>query len=191
MLQRTSFAVLISLSFLFASCNSNQEKKSENTTENKSPSADFSQMEKKLEQDSLNIELRTAVAAQYYASGQLEKAANHFLRVINQDKKNLPALTNLGNIYYDSHQDDKAIEYYERAVEIDSMNIDMRCDLATCYSNINLLKRSIKILKDNIKINPLHAKSHHNLAVILKRNNENAEADKEMKIYESLISEKK
>ena len=63
-----------------------------------------------------------------------------------------------------------ALRSFEKALELDPKNIDMRCDLATCYMNINKLKKSIKLLKENIAMNPKHEKSHHNLSVILKQN---------------------
>ncbi|MEI6489016.1 MAG: tetratricopeptide repeat protein [Bacteroidota bacterium] len=191
---------LCAASLTLFSCNRTEEKKADAPTEQSTmaPQAaqapenkDLIMFEKKFEADSSNFELRAMLAANYYTAGQLQKAEYHFLKVYEHDNKNMVALANLGNIYYDSKQDDKAIGFYEKALELDPKNIDMRCDLATCYMNINKLKKSIKLLKENIAMNPKHEKSHHNLSVILKQNGDLKEADDEMKIYESLKTNKK
>lgn len=149
---------------------------------------DLDMMEKDLSSDSLNNELRTLLATNYYSKGELDKAAYHFLKVYKQSEKDFVALSNLGNIYYDNHQDAKAIEFYEKALLVEPQNINLRCDLATCYSNTGNYDRAIQILKENIKINARHEKSHHNLSVILLKNGDSAGSEKEKKIYEELMA---
>lgn len=190
--------LLFAVSFVF-SCNTNQEEKNDNLpkqasstlAEMQKPSVDFSVLEKKLELDPQNIELRISLASNYYAAKELDKAEYHFLKVYALDKKNIPALNSLGNIYYDSQENDKAIEFYEKTLEIDKMNINVRCDLAVCYSRINKIKKAVAILKENIKIDSRHEKSHYNLSVLLKRIGKLKEADEEMKIYNTLTSSTK
>ncbi len=190
--------ILITVSFLF-SCSSKHEKENNRGSvekrsilaEVKSPLDDFIELEQKLRKDSLNIELRTLLASNYYVSKELDKAAYHFLIIYELDHKNLAALSNLGNIYYDSQEDDKAIEFYEKSLEIDSKNVNLRCDLAVCYSRINRLKKAIQILKENIKIDERHEKSHYNLSVLQKLEGNFEESDQEMKIYNTLISSSK
>ncbi|MBK6839092.1 MAG: tetratricopeptide repeat protein [Bacteroidetes bacterium] len=75
---------------------------------------------------------------------------------------------------------------YEKALAIDPGNLNIKCDLATCYSNVNKYKRAISLLEENIKMDPLHAKSHHNLAVILKKSGDEKNADKAMQKYNEL-----
>lgn len=199
MLNKFSFCFLCAVSFTLPSCNSNGEKQRDTSVTQtippsavtQTPSSDLALLEKKFQQDSQNVELRNMLAANYYAAGMLEKAAYHFTKVYERDNINLIALSNLGNIYYDVQQNDKAIEFYEKALALDSENIDMRCDLATCYGRINRVKKAIQILKENIKMNADHVKSHHNLSVWLKQNGDIKEADAEMKIYQTLNSEKR
>jgi len=196
MLHKFSFGLLSVAVFTFISCNTNEEKKNDNSfVQTKSinegiqmPSNDFSFLEERVGKDSLNIEIRTMLASKYYSAGELEKANYHFLRIYELDNKNFTALSNLGNIYYDTQQDDKAIQYYEKALEIDPDNINMRCDLATCYSRINKLKKAIEILNENIKMDYNHLQSHYNLSVILKLSGRVKEADEEMKIYQKISS---
>ncbi len=187
-------------SFTFFSCNRSEDKKDDKASttpdylkqpDQKPLPPELVMAEKKFEADTTNYDARMALAAACYNAGALDKAIFHFTKVYEHDNKNLIALTNLGNVYYDVKQDDKAIDYYEKALELDPKNIDMRCDLATCYMNINKLKKAIKLLKENIEINPKHEKSHHNLAVILKQNGDLKESEDEMKIYESLKTNKK
>lgn len=194
MLNKFSLGVLCAISFSFLSCNRNDEKKNEIlsdpavtvTATLMPPSNDQLMLEKKLEQDSTNLGLRTTLATSYYSAGTLEKAAYHFMKVYENDNKNLIALSNLGNIFYDSQQDDKAIQFYEKALEIDPKNINMKCDLATCYSRINKLKKAIQILRENIEMDKNHAQSHYNLSVIQGKRGDEQEAKAEMEIYNNL-----
>lgn len=196
MLKKKSFGLLYAIGFTFISCAPENKKdnpiiQSTNTgIESHAPSDEFTLLEKKLEQDSLNTELRELLATKYYAGGVLDKAAYHFLNIYQHDNKNLIALSNLGNIYYDSQQNDQAIAFYNGALEIDVKNIDMRCDLATCYSRINKNKKAIQLLRENIQTNADHGKSHYNLSVILKQTGNTKEAESEMNIYKNLTSQK-
>lgn len=198
MLNKFTFTILGAISFIIFSCNRIEEKKNDklsgqtNSTnaETLTPSDDFTLLEKKLEQDSLNIEIRTTLAAGYYSAKQLNKAAYHFLKIYERDKNNLNALSNLGNIYYDNKQEDKAIQFYEKALTIAPENINMKCDLAVSYFGINKLKKAIQMLKENIKMDYNHAQSHYNLSVILNQSGQINEADEEMKIYKTLTAGK-
>ena len=143
MLRRITFGVLVALTFSLLSCHSKKENRNDAVAVEKPADADFAMMENNLANDSLNLQLRSVLAAKYYAAGQLDKAVYHYLKIYDQDNKNINALNNLGNIYYDSRQDDKAIEFYEKGLAIDSADIDVRCDLATCYSNINKMKTHV------------------------------------------------
>lgn len=186
MLKRMALIVVSVAGLITCSCNSLPEKNPDGPAVNTSAGDEFSVMEAKLLQDSLNVELRTMLAVRYYSAAQLSKAAVHFLEVYKQDSLNLVAIGNLGNIYYDSQQDEKAIEFYEKALAIDPGNLNIKCDLATCYSNVNKYKRAISLLEENIKMDPLHAKSHHNLAVILKKSGDEKNANKAMQKYNEL-----
>ena len=114
------FIGIIFISFsVFAGCKSEQERKVPDTPAVDQPLNDFALLEEELSKDTSNVEMRTMLATRYYSSGDLIKAAYHFLKIYNQDPKNYVALSNLGNIYYDSQQDIKAIEFYEKALAID------------------------------------------------------------------------
>lgn len=189
MFLRSAFVALLTVGMVGSSCNSSTEKSKESVSTEVQASDEFALMEKKLESDSLNAELRTMLAVRYYSAGKLENAAFHFLEVYRQNPKNLSALTNLGNIYYDSQQDDKAIEFYEKALVLDPQNINIKCDLATCYSNVNKFKRAVDLLKENTKQDPRHVKSHYNLSIILKKSGDVKGAEEELKIYKSLAAE--
>lgn len=199
MKNNVAYVVLCFTAFALLSCKSGkEEQKNESAVQAandilapQSAEDEFASMEQNLLNDSLNIELRTALAARYYQKGDLEKATKHYLVISRVDKENLNALSSLGNIYYDSQQDDKAIQFYEKALSLDPQNINMRCDLATCYFRINRLKKATEILKENIAMDYNHKQSHYNLSVILKQSGNIKEADAEMAIYNSLSSPSK
>jgi len=180
-----------------ASCNNSELKVSSNPVQ----SNDAQQMkypslamdnpdsyELALKTDSLNTDIRLRLAGQYYTNKNYDKALYHYLVVNSIDKKNLAALFNLGNVYYDTQQDQQAIKYYEKYLELDKSNSNVRCDLATCYLNLKNTNKAISLLRENIKINNYHPQSHYNLSVILKQAGKTAEADEEMKIYNSQAS---
>ncbi|HXC06233.1 MAG TPA: hypothetical protein VNZ86_15855 [Bacteroidia bacterium] len=192
MLHRYSFSALLVTSLILGSCTSSTEvKKNDSALPMLKPVDEITALESSLAKDSSNKELKLELASRYYAAGDLVKASVLYNKVYQQDTKNLIAITNLGNIAYDNHQDDRAISYYEKSLNLDNTNLDVRCDLATSYSNINKLNKAIEMLRENIKLDPNHQKSHYNLSVILKKKGENKEAEEEMKIYASLSAPKK
>jgi tetratricopeptide (TPR) repeat protein len=183
--------------FFAASCNNSELKVSSNPSQNpdpmqmKDPSLALDNPESyelALKTDSLNTSIRLRLAGQYYLNKNYDKALYHYLVVNSIDNKNLAALFNLGNVYYDTQQDQLAIKYYEKYLELDKSNSNVRCDLATCYLNLKNTNKAISLLRENIKINNNHPQSHYNLSVILKQAGKTAEADEEMKIYNSQAS---
>jgi len=182
---------------LMVSCNNSELK----VTSEKKQSSEASQqimpsismdspeiLETALKTDSLNVDTRLKLAAQYYANKNFDKALYHNQIVNRIDKKNIAALFNLGNVYYDTQQDESAIKYYEKFLELDKSNINVRCDLATCYMNLNNTAKAINLLRENIKLDNKHLQSHHNLSIILKQAGKTAEAEEEMKIYNNLVA---
>jgi len=153
------------------------------------PSADGPEVyEKMLQTDSLNTDVRLRLAAYFYSLKDLEKAMFHNLIVNRIDSNNMAAVFNLGNIYYDLQQNEQAIRYYERFLKFDHGNCNVRCDLATCYMRLNDNETAISLLQENIRINQSHPQSHYNLSVFLKEKGKLKEAEKEMAIYNSLVS---
>jgi len=184
--------IFISLIVSFYGCN--YDKPKDTITHNKEtiptpdvfPSDSFAYYENVLAKDSLNTELHKAIATNYYAEKQFEKAIEHLRIVCRIDNKNTEAFITLGNIYYDTEQNEKAIEYYEKALLLDYKNVNVRCDLATCYLNIKNAEKSMLLLKENIKISPDHAQSHHNLSVVYSQMGKTKEAEEEIKVFNQL-----
>jgi len=144
--------------------------------------------EKILQTDSLNTEVRLRLAAYFYSIKDLEKAMLHNKMVNRIDSNNMAAIFNLGNIYYDLQQNEQAIRYYERFLKFDHSNCNVRCDLATCYMRLKDNETAVSLLQENIRINQSHPQSHYNLSVFLKEKGKLKEAEKEMAIYNSLVS---
>ncbi|MFI5150477.1 MAG: tetratricopeptide repeat protein [Bacteroidia bacterium] len=191
MLTRILFPAILSVCMLLSACHSSELKKNEPLPPAPSAGGDFSALETNLAHDTGNTELRLLLASKYYAAGDLDRATDLYYQVYKKDNTIQTALINLGNIAYDRHQDDKAIAYYEKALETDSLNLDVRCDLATCYANVSKLNKAIEILRFNIRTDPNHIKSHYNLSVILQKKGELKEAEDELKIYNTLLADKK
>lgn len=181
------------MTFFFSACNSNQQTEKNNQNKGSIGNTDafsadsFAFYENILINDSLNTELRTALASNYYADKNFKKAINHLLIVCQIDDKNIESFILLGNIYYDVEQNENAIEYYEKALALDDKNVDVRCDLATCYLNIEKPEQACALLKQNIAIDNNHAQSHHNLSVVYTQLGKAKEAEDEMKIYNNLV----
>jgi len=184
------FVALIS-----SSCNNSELKVSSDKNENteplqqNSPSISMESPESYemiLKTDSLNTDIRLKLAAIYYTNKDFEKAIYHYKIINNIDKDNMATLFNLGNLYYDTQRNEEAIKYYERFLKLDKNNSNVRCDLATCYLNLKNTDKAISLLRENIKINFNHPQSHYNLSVILKQAGKTAEAEEELKIYNSM-----
>ncbi|MFZ4400555.1 MAG: tetratricopeptide repeat protein [Bacteroidales bacterium] len=188
----TSFYFIISLVFLISACNNEVQKtivnpgNEVNHTIDAFPADSFAFYENVLIKDSLNKDLHLAIATNYYAEKQFDKAIEHLLTVCRLDAKNLIACITLGNIYYDTKQDEKAIMFYEKALLLDQENVNVRCDLATSYLNLKNAEKSLILLKENIKMEPKHAQSHHNLSLVFSQLGKTKEAEAEMKIFNEL-----
>jgi len=184
-----SFFIIIAIGFAIIACNSGNsvgEKAISIDTDSEFPADSFEFYEKALAVDSLNIELRVAIATNYYATKQFEKAIDHLLIAHQIDKKNVEILITLGNIYFDIDKYEKAIEFYKNALLLDDKNVNVRCDMATCYLNNKMPKKAYAILKKNIEIDSTHAPSHHNLSFVCNELGKTKEAEAEMIIYNRL-----
>jgi Tfp pilus assembly protein PilF len=194
MSNKLQFAFLIFISLLFSlySCNSDVKKsalKVDNDSivlNNAFPADSFAFYENILMKDSLNIPLHMDLAVNYYAENKLDKAIVHLLKVCSIDTKNLDAFITLGNVYFDAEQSENAVIYYEKALVLDPTNINVKCDLATSYLNIRNTEKSLQLLRENIKIAPNHAQSHHNLSIVYSQMGKIKEAEAEMKIFNEL-----
>lgn len=184
--------IIISLIVSFSACNLSVQKDLGKVNNDSIVSADnfpadsFAFYENVLINDSLNTDLRLALATNYYAEKQFDKAIEHLLIVCNIDNKNIEALIILGNIYYDSEQNENAIKYYEKALALDNKNVNVRCDLATSYLNIKNPNKALNLLKKNIEMQPNHAQSHHNLSIVYTQLGKTKEAEEQMKIFNKL-----
>lgn len=188
---------------LLISCNSGKQKKGLETVEQYDqyvPSAENQNMitlenlakdEEILKKDSLNIEMRIRLASSYYTINETLRAIDHFLVVHKIDEKNLTALIALGNLYMDTKQNGRAIEFYEKALEQDSLNLNVRCDMGTCYKRLEMFEKAIQIWKNIIEINYNHAVSHYNLYIVYNKIDNHKEAEKEKRIFDKIVSEKK
>jgi tetratricopeptide (TPR) repeat protein len=183
---------VVTLLFVFAACDQNKPVVPEgmnnvqNTGTTAFPQDSFAYYENILVKDSMNVELRMALATNYYSERLFEKAIDHLLKVVRIDSKNKEALTTLGNVYYDAGQNENAVIYYEKLLALDNKNVNVRCDLATCYLNLKQPEKSLSLLKKNLEIDPNHAQSHHNLSVVYGQLGRTKEAEEQMKVFNSL-----
>jgi Tfp pilus assembly protein PilF len=187
-----SFLFFIALIFTLSACDSNKPVVPEgidnvaNHDAGGFPSDSFAYYENILMKDSMNVELRLALATNYYSERLFEKAIDHLLKVVRMENNNLEALITLGNVYYDAGQNDNAVVYYEKVLQLDPRDVNVRCDLATCYLNMKQPEKSMNLLKKNLEIDPKHAQSHHNLSVVYNQMGRAKEAEEEMKVFNSL-----
>jgi Tfp pilus assembly protein PilF len=184
--------IIVCLIFTFSACNSNKQNpsvspgKGLNDSTNAFTADSFAYYEHVLIADSSNSALRIALATNYYADKQFDKAIGHLLQVYRADNKNLEVLITLGNVYYDTEQYVEAADFYEKALSIDNKNTNVRCDLATCYLNLKNPDKACTLLKKNIEMDDKHAQSHHNLSVVYNQLGKIKEAEEEMKIFNTL-----
>ena len=69
-------------------------------------------------------------------------------------------------VYYAKKDFPGAIRNYQKAVLIDPDNLEALNNLAVAYKHIDQLEISRSVLNQALKINPAHAGTHYNLAVL-------------------------
>lgn len=188
----TGLTIVICLIIAFSACNSNKQDPSVRPGRGLNDSSDaftadsFAYYENVLIKDSSNTALRIALATNYYAGKQFDKAIGHLLKVYRNNSKNMEVLITLGNVYYDAEQYKEAVNFYEKALSLDNKNTNVRCDLATCYLNLKNPDKACTLLKTNIEMDHNHAQSHHNLSVVYNQLGKTKEAEEEMNIFNKL-----
>ena len=178
----------IAFIIFFASCNSDKVKTTDKTTTVIENSVDsLAMLENVIAVDSLNIDLRLAIASRYYKIRKFDNALEHLMKAEQIDKNNIDVLIGLGNVYYDTENFEDAIGYYEKVLKIEPENTNVRCDMATCFLSTNKPEKALSLLKKNLEIDKNHLQSHHNLSIVYKQMGKTKEADEEKAIYEKLI----
>ena len=92
------------------------------------------------------------VAQKYILKGQLKKAINEYLRLVEADPQDKRLHLKLGDLYLKSGEDDKAIQSYLK--------------VASLYGDEELNFRAISIYKKILSINPKSTEAFHKIAIL-------------------------
>ena len=92
------------------------------------------------------------VAQKYILKGQLKKAINEYLRLVEADPQDKRLHLKLGDLYLKNGEDDKAIQSYLK--------------VASLYGDEDLNFRAISIYKKILSINPKSIEAFHKIAIL-------------------------
>ena len=88
-----------------------------------------------------------------------------FLKAIDLNPDYAKPYNNIGVVYYAKKEYPSAIRNYQKAILKDPENLEGMNNLAVAYKH-GQSNQSKNVLNKTLKINPAHAGSHYNLAVL-------------------------
>jgi predicted O-linked N-acetylglucosamine transferase (SPINDLY family) len=106
-------------------------------------------------------------AVQYHISGQLEKAAETYRKILETSPDNSRALHLLGVVADQSGETDKAVNLMKRALQIDPNDPACHCDLGLALHNGGKPEEAIGFYQKAIQLRPDFFQAHNNLGYSL------------------------
>ncbi len=116
-----------------------------------------------IDPDNLDAHLNLGIV--YFKLRDLQKAEQHFLKVIEGQPDNSTAYAHLGSIYSELGRHQEAISMFEKAIEYDPDNAFVYYSLARTYSKLGRYHESIPYYLKAVELNPLDSYAHNNLGL--------------------------
>jgi tetratricopeptide (TPR) repeat protein len=130
--------------------------------------------------------LRYGLGDVYWRTGMLDDAMREFLEELKINPEDYMSIWKLGNIYLIQSRWDDAIPLLEKAVQLQPDLAQAYRDLGKAYFQKDELQKAIAAYTKVVKLAPDEDTVHYRLANIYKKLGRNAEAEVEMKIFETL-----
>ncbi len=108
-----------------------------------------------------------------------EEARNAYLSALKKDSKRADAEIRLAILEDRRGKPKEADKHFAQALKLDPKNPEILCDRGYSLYQRNQLAESEEILKQVLTANPLHQRSHTNLALVLARRGDTAAALRE------------
>ena len=131
-----AFVAGLLVSVMFSNVNNSQPESQQTINQQSTPSVDFQQQIKTLEE------------------------------LLAKDPNNRQAWVQLGHSYFDSKNPMKAIEAYDKALAIDGNDPDVLTDQAIMFRQLGWYEKAIETFQQANKLNPSHANSLFNMGIV-------------------------
>lgn len=96
--------------------------------------------------------------------GKLDRAAEHFRRVIDLRDDHLNARTNLGKVLQQQGRPDQAVQWHEQALELDPDSLRARINLADSLLALRREQQAIEHYRIALKLQPNLTNAHQGIA---------------------------
>jgi tetratricopeptide (TPR) repeat protein len=120
-------------------------------------------------QDAVNIQAHLFRGVASAQIGELERAVQDLLFVLERQPDNLRARYYLGQALRRSRQFDLALPHLQAALDEPDLRTHARFELARCYRGLGRFNRAIAHYRELLKEAPNHADAAANLAVLLEK----------------------
>ena len=131
-----AFVAGLLVSVMFSNVNNSQPESQQTINQQSTPSVDFQQQIKALEE------------------------------ILAKDPNNRQAWVQLGHSYFDSKNPMKAIEAYDKALALDDNDPDVLTDQAIMFRQLGWYEKSIETFQQANRLNPKHANSLFNMGLV-------------------------
>jgi predicted O-linked N-acetylglucosamine transferase (SPINDLY family) len=102
-------------------------------------------------------------ALQYHISGQLQKAAETYRKILKTNPDNSTALHLLGVVADQSGETDKAVDLMKKALQSNPNDPACHCDLGLAFHNSGKLDEAITCYQRAIELRPTLVEAHNNM----------------------------
>lgn len=130
---------------------------------------------KRAHRDGTRTDLGTAVSL--HRTGELDKAAQLYQRLLAANPGHVEALHFLGVLYHQRGQSELAVKSIKAAIALAPDYADARNNLGNVLKEANQLEPARSAYRSAVAINPHHADAWNNLGVLLRAQGDYEEAD--------------
>ncbi|MFC1891734.1 fused MFS/spermidine synthase [Thermodesulfobacteriota bacterium] len=124
---------------------------------------DLSTLEKALEHNPQNIQIRLQLGIRLSRSGNFHKAITQFVKVIESDPVNLDARINLGIAYMYLGNMEKSLASLFSALKLNPGSYEVHINLGMVFQKQKKWQSSIKHFKEALRLEPHSAEAYYNI----------------------------
>ncbi|MDG2244653.1 MAG: tetratricopeptide repeat protein, partial [Rhodospirillaceae bacterium] len=117
-----------------------------------------------------------AEAVSQHKAGNLERARDLYLAILNQHPKHAGAIFRLGTIALQVEQFDKAADFIKQAIKIGPATAPMYVNLGAALRNLERYDKAISAFNHALKLDPTQPGAHYNKGRALQADKRNKEA---------------